>query len=99
MNQPVRFLRHTALVEAVSYLVLLGIAMPLKYIWHQPAAVKVVGMAHGILFVVFCVALLRVLIDCRWPLGRCALIFAASFLPFVPFFLDKKLKEWESPAG
>ncbi len=98
MNSPVPFLRKVALAEAVSYLILLGIAMPLKYLAGQPLAVKITGMIHGILFVVFCVALLRVMLEARWPFQRCALIFIASFIPFVPFFLDRRMKEWEQAA-
>lgn len=95
MHPPVPFLRKVALAEAVSYLILLGIAMPLKYLFHQPLAVKITGMIHGILFVVFCVALLRVMLEARWPLGRCAFIFIASFIPLVPFFLDRRMAAWE----
>lgn len=95
MQSPISFLRHIALAEAVSYLILLGIAMPLKYLAGQPLAVKITGMIHGILFVVLCVALLRAMLEARWPFRRCALIFIASFIPLVPFFLDRKLKQWE----
>ena len=95
MKNPIRFLRKVALAEAVSYLILLGIAMPLKYLAGQPLAVKITGMIHGILFVVFCVSLLRVVLEARWPWQRGALIFIASFIPFVPFFLDGRLKDWE----
>ena len=92
---PVPFLRKVALAEAVSYLVLLGIAMPLKYLAGQPLAVKITGMVHGALFVLFCGALLRVLLGSRWPFNRCAVVFVASFIPFLPFFLDRRMAEWE----
>ena len=59
MNRAVHFLRMVGLTEAVSYMLLVGVAMPLKYIWGQPQAVRVVGMIHGILFILFCVALVR----------------------------------------
>lgn len=95
LSNPVPFLRKVALAEAVSYLILLGIAMPLKYLAGQPLAVKMVGMIHGVLFVILCAALLRVLLAARWPLSRCALIFIASFIPFVPFFLDRRIASWE----
>ena len=95
MKKPVPFLRSVALAEAVSYLILLGIAMPLKYLAGQPLAVKIVGTIHGALFVILCVALLRVLLEAKWPFSRCLLIFIASFLPFVPFFLDRRMDSWE----
>jgi integral membrane protein len=93
---PVPFLRHVALAEAVSWMILLGIAMPLKCLFHQPGAVKITGALHGLLFVVFCLALLRVLVKAPWPFSRCLLIFAASFIPLLPFFLDRKMKDWEN---
>jgi integral membrane protein len=95
MKSSVSLLRRVALLEAVSYLVLLGVAMPLKYLFHQPLAVKITGMVHGILFIVFCLALWRVLREARWPFSRCTLIFVASLIPLVPFFLDRRMQEWE----
>lgn len=95
MKNPVTLLRKVALLEAVSYLVLLGIAMPLKYVWKMPMAVSVVGMIHGALFVVLCWALIRVMTTARWPVMRAALVFVASLLPFVPFFLDRWMRAQE----
>ncbi|MES2709024.1 MAG: DUF3817 domain-containing protein [Verrucomicrobiota bacterium] len=94
----VPFLRHTALLEGASFLVLLFIAMPLKYLAGQPLAVKITGMAHGILFVVFCAALLRVHLTARWPIGRSALVFVSSLIPFGPFLLDRRLRGWETES-
>lgn len=99
MNRAVHFLRIVALLEAISYMLLVGIAMPLKYIWQQPMAVSVVGMIHGALFVLFCVALLRATISAPWPLSRAALLFVASLLPFGPFLLDRRMKEWEKETA
>ena len=94
MKNPVSFLRFSALLEAVSSLLLLFIAMPLKYVWGMPQAVKVVGMAHGVLFVLLCFALWRVLMSTNWPISRAALVFLASLVPFVPFFMDGKMRAW-----
>ena len=99
MNRAVHLLRIVGLTEAVSYMLLVGIAMPLKYIWGQPQAVRMVGMIHGILFVLFCIALLRATIVAKWPLSRAALLFVASLLPFGPFLLDKRMKQWEMEAA
>ena len=95
MGNPIGFLRITGLIEGLSFIILLFIAMPLKYIWGNPMAVKIVGMAHGILFVLFCFALMRAMYAARWSLGRGAFVFAAAFLPFGPFAIDKKMKRWE----
>ena len=98
MRAPVTFLRRIALAEAVSYLLLVAIAMPLKYFADQPLAVRYVGLIHGVLFIVFCWALLMVLLKSKWPVSRCALVFALSFVPVVPFLFDKRMKEWEAEA-
>ena len=92
---PIPFLRQIAFAEGVSFLVLLGIAMPLKYIAGVPLAVKIVGWLHGVLFVVFCCALLRTLLVARWSLVRCAAIFVAALLPFGPFIADRRMAQWE----
>ena len=96
MRPPVTFLRRIALAEAASYLVLVAIAMPLKYFADQPLAVRYVGLLHGVHFIVFCCALLQVLLKSKWPVSRCALVFVLSFIPVVPFFFDKQMKVWEA---
>lgn len=96
VNQnPIPFLRSIAKVEAISFLVLVGVAMPLKYLAGQPLAVKVVGWIHGVLFVIFCLALLRTMLVARWPLLRSAVIFVAALLPFGPFVVDRRMVEYE----
>ena len=90
------FLRRIALIEGLSFLVLLGIAMPLKYVAGKPEAVKIVGWIHGVLFVIFCWALLQTMLNRNWSFKRAAAVFIASLLPFGPFVLDKKLKAWEA---
>lgn len=85
--------RKTALIEGISYLILLFIAMPLKYFFDVPDAVKYFGWIHGILFLVFFVCLVLASIKYRWGIIRIALYLLGSVLPFVPFILDKKLKE------
>lgn len=92
---PVTPLRHIALVEGVSFLILLGIAMPLKYLAGMPMAVKIVGWVHGLLFVLFCFALLRVMMSTNWSFARGAMVFIASLLPFGPFLIDRRMREWE----
>lgn len=86
-----------SMVEAISYLVLLFVAMPLKYLADLPMAVRVAGSIHGLLFVVFCGALFWVLVSGRWPFTRLVLVFVASFVPFVPLWLDRKFEAWGAP--
>ena len=76
-------------------LVLLFIAMPLKYIWDQPGAVKVVGWVHGALFVMFMLMVLRVYAQRNWPFTRLVVAFVAAFLPFGTFVFDRQLRKEE----
>lgn len=92
-NTAIGRLRVISITEAISYLVLLGIAMPLKYIWDQPQAVRVVGMTHGVLFCLFCIALLDAMLARKWSLKPPALIFLASLIPFAPIWVEKWLKK------
>ena len=93
-------LRAIGIVEGISYLVLLGVAMPLKYFADMPLAVTYFGWAHGVLFVLFCLALLEVKLEHKWTVKRCLVPFIAALLPFGPFVIDKKLKaEDEAAAG
>lgn len=81
--------RGIALLEGISYILLLFVAMPLKYIWQMPAAVKAVGMAHGVLFVVYVLALLLAANERKWSVGKSAKLFIASLIPFGAFVADK----------
>ena len=84
-------LRIVAFLEGISFLVLLCIAMPLKYMADTPGPVRVVGMAHGVLFIAYVFLLLQVALELRWKLSRAVLAFIASLVPFGTFYADKKL--------
>ena len=77
--------------EGVSFLVLLGIAMPLKYFADWPQAVRVVGMAHGILFLLYIWAAIQAALDHNWTWKRTALVLVASLLPAGPFVVEAKI--------
>ena len=85
--------RKTAVVEGISYLILLFVAMPLKYFFNIPEAVKYFGWIHGVLFLVFVVFLVLAAVKYRWSLIRIGIYLIAYVLPIVPFILDKKLAE------
>jgi len=95
---PVSRLRRITLIEGVSFLVLLLIAMPLKYFANLPLAVKIAGWIHGVLFIVFVVTLLQVVLKYRWPFCRFALVFIAALLPLGPFVLDRRMAGYEREA-
>lgn len=87
--------RIISIVEGISFLLLLGVAMPLKYAAGIEEATKYPGWAHGLLFVAYMFALIDVAIVKRWPFKWIALGFIASLLPFGPFVFDKKILDKE----
>ncbi len=91
---PIHLVRHIGFAEAVSFLLLMGVAMPLKYLAGQPLAVKYVGWAHGVLFVGLGVAVLYAMFAARLSIGRAVLVMVAALLPFGPFVIDGRLKRW-----
>lgn len=98
---PIHLVRHIGLVEGVSFLVLVLIAMPLKYFYDQPLAVKYVGWAHGVLFVALAIAVLGAMVVARLSIGRAVLVMVAALLPAGPFLIDSHAKRWaaEYDAG
>lgn len=88
----IEHLRIAGKVEGVSYLLLLGVAMPLKYLAGLPLAVKIAGWMHGLLFVVFVSVLVIAMRRGRLPFARACWAFIASLLPFGPFVIDRQLE-------
>ncbi len=86
----IRIFKWVSTLEAISFLVLLGIAMPLKYIFDSPGAVSVVGMAHGILFVLYLLLAYYVSERLQWSLKTIAIVMLCSILPFGPFYAERK---------
>lgn len=84
--------RLVALLEGISFIVLLFIAMPIKYMLGEPLVVKFVGMTHGGLFLLFLYLLFVTAKEYKWKLSFISMAFIASLLPFGTFYLDKKLK-------
>jgi integral membrane protein len=83
-----RVFRLVGALEAASYLLLLLIAMPLKYVWDMPIYVRWTGTIHGALFVLFCILVAVVAYARRWPLRTASLAFVSAFLPFGPLLFD-----------
>ncbi|GAA4337869.1 DUF3817 domain-containing protein [Flaviaesturariibacter amylovorans] len=93
MQHPaVRRLRVLGYAEALSWIALLFIAMPLKYIWQQPLMVKYVGWIHGILFIAYCLHLLIVKGILKWTFGKMVLGGVAAFFPFGTLWFDKRIE-------
>jgi integral membrane protein len=85
-------LRAVGLLEGVSFLLLLGVAMPLKYVAGYPLAVRVVGWIHGILFIAYCYALFEAATERGWPWKKSAKFLVAALLPFGPFVTERELR-------
>ena len=84
-----------ALAEGTSFLILLCIAMPMKYFMGMPLAVRIVGLIHGILFLLYVGQLIRLRNTYQWDNWFSIQAFVASILPFGTFLFDKYLREKE----
>ena len=98
LKTPIGRLRAIGIIEAISFLLLLGVAMPLKYFAGLPEAVKVAGWTHGVLFIVFCCALLDAKQQARWSFWQTGTVLVAALLPFGPFVIDRRLRKEDKAA-
>jgi len=96
METKIKQFRIVAYLEGWSFLILLFVAMPLKYMMGIFIATKIVGMLHGVLFIWFIIALFGAAKEQKWGIKFSILSFIASIIPFGTFFLDKKLKPMDS---
>ena len=85
--------RMISFIEGISYVVLLFISMPLKYLADMPQFVTWNGWIHGILFVAFIYLLIMCWQNYSWKFGKVVKAFILSLVPFGTFFLDKELKQ------
>ncbi len=86
-------LRLVGWMEGASFVLLLGVAMPLKYIWGEPLAVRVVGLTHGVLWMAFLWLLYDAMKQQGWTWRQAAVPLVAGLLPFGPFIIDRRLRE------
>jgi len=102
-DTPPARLRATAFLEGCSFLVLLGIAMPLKYWAGMPLAVTMVGAAHGALFLALAALTLQAMRARAKSFAWGVRIGVASLIPFATFALDRELREddaeWRRDRG
>ena len=93
MNLSVKTFRTISTLEAISFLVLLGIAMPLKYIAkieYGEEIVRVVGMLHGILFILYVLGAFIMKGKLKWSITTLLIVILCSVLPFGPFYVERK---------
>jgi integral membrane protein len=92
----IRHLRVLSIIEGISMLLLLFVAMPIKYVLGNPMVVKYVGMTHGWLFIAFLIVLLTVSHQRKWDVITFVQGIIAAILPFGPFIFERKLKRLDA---
>ena len=91
-DTPIARLRTLGFLEGSSMLLLLFVAMPVKYLLGEPALVQSVGMVHGILFVLFVMYTIAVKVTERWSFWSITWkVLLSSIVPFGTFYVDKKI--------
>lgn len=89
-EQWVKWMRIVAILEGLSYLFILFVSMPLKYIWEMPTPNYVGGMFHGVLFMVYIAMILPVAKVLNWNSKTKFIAALASIIPFGTFWLERK---------
>jgi integral membrane protein len=85
------FFRRVALLEGISFLLILFVTMPLKYIWNIPEPTYYIGMAHGVLFVGYVAFSFYAHFYAKWNFLTLFLVLLASLIPFGTFVADSKI--------
>jgi len=98
MKKTFSWFRKVAFAEGVSFVVLLFIAMPLKYVAGMPMAVTICGGLHGVLFVAFVILAREVMSDYKKDIRWILKAGLASIIPFGTFYMDKQWKQEEQEA-
>ena len=82
--------RLISFLEGISYLLLLFIAVPIKYLQEDATYVKMLGMPHGILFMGYIILAILIQKQMKWNLKTMGIVALASIIPFGTFYIDKK---------
>ncbi len=82
--------RITSYLEGISYLLILFVTMPLKYLFESPEPNKVIGMAHGFLFLAYIVFAFLVKPEKKWNTKTLMIVLICSIIPFGTFWMDKR---------
>jgi len=96
LNNALGRFRIISAIEGLSYLILVFIAMPIKYLGDNPIYVKFFGMAHGILFILFMISLFETKRKESWDTGFMFQLFVLSLIPFGAFVIENRVKPKES---
>lgn len=90
LKTQVRTFKLVSTLEAISFLVLLLIAMPLKYVWDLPKMVEITGMAHGVLFVLYVFGAFWMYQNLEWKFKTFIITVLCSVIPLGPFYVERK---------
>ena len=86
----IKAFRITSYIEGISYLLLLGVGVPLKYLAGNDVIVKSLGMPHGILFMAYIFLAIIIKQKVNWDTKTMIIVLIASVIPFGTFYVDKK---------
>ena len=86
----IKAFRITSYLEGISYLLLLGVGVPLKYLAGNDVIVKSLGMPHGILFMAYIFLAIIIKQKMNWDNKTIIIVLIASVIPFGTFYVDKK---------
>ena len=95
-EKPLKRFRFMGLLEGSSLLILIFLAMPLKYFFEMPEAVRVVGSIHGFLFVSYCLVIAYMTFVVKWPFKYSVIAVIVAFIPFGNIIFDRKLDKLET---
>ena len=90
MDKQITGFKIISTLEAISFLVLLLIAMPLKYIFDMPKYVEIVGMAHGVLFVLYVLGAIIMYRKLKWSIKMLFIAVLCSIIPLGPIYVERK---------
>ncbi len=93
-QNPVPFLRAAGLVEGISFLVLLFVAMPLKYFADRPALTEIVSPIHGLLYIGYIVVTVLLARTWHWSPPRTVGVMLAGTIPFLSFWVERRVVAW-----
>ncbi len=88
----ITFFKIISLLEGLSYILLLFIAVPIKYIYNNPSYVKMLGMPHGLLFITYIILAIMLKYELNWKGKTFGMVCLLSVLPLGTFFVGKYLK-------
>ena len=89
---PIGRLRILGFLEGISLILLVFVAVPLKYFFHDPTLVRMLGPVHGLLFCLFVFITLSVGVSCRWSFSKTTWkVLLACIVPFGTFYIDKHI--------